>query len=569
MDKLITKLKEHLDSVAILLLAGFLRFTNLGYSDYQGDEIKALFLPDAGQSISDFLLTQRKGPVQFVITWLLKFFDLDYSNEFFMRLPFAIAGTLAVYFLYNFLKIHFGRKTAFLASFFVAVNGFFIAFSRIVQYQSFVILFMVLALYMFTLAAKSKVWSIKGIYLGFIFWALSILSHYDGIFIFPFVLYLLGLWVKNQVLGFEALIKFGSIRKLKHLIYAGLIFTALLAVFYIPFIFNIDAGTQSYWQGRLSGTGGKISNSRYLFSVYQPIYVIHIYVILFIFGLMHLIQTTIMPMIFSKAFRGPAQYLMFMFLAKDFFKAVALTFWFLVPFVFLEGIVNIPGTHIYTYLLPAAVFMAFGVLFLEDLAFAIGRYIYDRRNVWEFAVLAGITVVMIFMYLQSVFIFVDHAKEYPWSNKKFLFWVLPRPSATYHLSIFGFPYNRDWDGIADYILNEIPPTPCPVEGNCPEGDMPKITVYSTNERDSISRYYVPYTRDIDQSGYYIFIHDPQSFSAEITQEKARYWLKKYEPVKTFYRQCTGYSKEECLIEQGADVYYLPSGELNDIRLLGY
>jgi len=59
--------------IALFLLAGVLRFVNLGYSDYQGDEIKALYNPKEIKS-AQFFLEQRKGPMQFLVTAGLKTF---------------------------------------------------------------------------------------------------------------------------------------------------------------------------------------------------------------------------------------------------------------------------------------------------------------------------------------------------------------------------------------------------------------------------------------------------------------------------------------------------------------
>ena len=99
----------------LLLIAGllWLRLVNLGYSDYQGDEIKALFLPQESQSLFDFLLVQRKGPVQFVVTYLIGFLDPAYQNQFLTRLPFAVASVLAAiifYFFVDTIKLVFINK---------------------------------------------------------------------------------------------------------------------------------------------------------------------------------------------------------------------------------------------------------------------------------------------------------------------------------------------------------------------------------------------------------------------------------------------------------------------------
>ncbi|HOS88604.1 MAG TPA: glycosyl transferase family 39, partial [bacterium] len=97
-------IKENLEIIVVFLLSSFLRLVNLGYSDYQGDEIKAFYLPKSGQSLRSFLIDQKKGPVQFLITYIIKFFDPLYENQFFTRLPFAIAGIFAVVFFYKFVK---------------------------------------------------------------------------------------------------------------------------------------------------------------------------------------------------------------------------------------------------------------------------------------------------------------------------------------------------------------------------------------------------------------------------------------------------------------------------------
>lgn len=173
-------LKENIFFIVVLATSFVLRFISLGYSDFQGDEIKALYLPLQGQTFFSYIIDQRKGPLQFIVTFLLKFIDPGYNNQFLMRLPFAIAGFFAVFFFYKLIELHFGKKIAFYTSLFFATNGFFVAFSRLVQYQALVILFGVLSLYFLSLASKNDKYKVRGIYFGLISWALSILAHYDG-----------------------------------------------------------------------------------------------------------------------------------------------------------------------------------------------------------------------------------------------------------------------------------------------------------------------------------------------------------------------------------------------------
>jgi 4-amino-4-deoxy-L-arabinose transferase-like glycosyltransferase len=517
MNKVIKFVRENI----LLIILGFttlwLRLVNLGYSDYQGDEIKALFLPEEGQSIYEFFLTQRKGPMQFVITFVLKLLDPTYSNRFFMRLPFAIAGVLAVYFFYKLIRSYFDKKIAFFSAFFLATNGFFVALSRIIQYQSFVILFMVLALYLFTLSFKNEKWKLKGIYLGFLAWALSILSHYDGVFIAPFVLYTFYRWIKTyEIKSVGEFLKFFT--------GPALIFSALLLSFYIPFILELSKSTLSYWRGRIEGTGGKISSSQYLFTVYQPTYVIHIYTALAGLGG---IRTLI------KLFQN--------FKKRNFdrlFLYAALGVWTLFALGFMEFFVNIPGTHIYTYLISLFIFLGMGVKFiLEMLNRFLSKIAFSKFLFW-----LGTFIVFSFIFAQSHQIFVEHGTEYPWKNEQFLFWTLPRPSPIYHLSIFGFPYYRHWDEIGDFVTSS--------ENN---------GWYSTNERKSIARYHIPFDKDTEEAGHFIYIHNPQSFTNDIIYEKAQYWAENYPPVLSFFKNG----------DPSVKVYYMPKGSLEEIKEQGY
>ena len=63
---LLSKIKPSLIFLIVIFsFALFNRFYNLGYSDYQGDEIKAFFNPKADGDYFKFLIDQRKGPNQF------------------------------------------------------------------------------------------------------------------------------------------------------------------------------------------------------------------------------------------------------------------------------------------------------------------------------------------------------------------------------------------------------------------------------------------------------------------------------------------------------------------------
>lgn len=529
--------KENICLILILVPSFILRFVNLGYSDYQGDEIKALYFPPSGQSFFQFVMDQRKGPIQFIITFLIKIFDNNYNNQFLVRLPFAVAGLLSVYIFYKFINLYFGKKIAFYSSVFFATNGFFIAFSRIAQYQAFVILFMVLSLYSLSLAVKNKDFAVKGLYISLISWALSLLSHYDGIFIFPFMAYLLYEWFKSKVLL--------KSDKIKHFVLAGLVSAFLILIFYIPSVFSLSPATKLYWQGRISGdVSQKISSSLYLFSIYQPIYTVHIYRILFILGLMflilglssrHILKLKKLPSFVKRFFVHSTDHMKI--IQENHLLIYALTLWFLVPFLFFEVYVHIPGTHIYCYLIPCFVFLAYGLVTLESLTFKIFEY-----NLMKLVNTAGVVILSVFLLAQSYVIYVDNSKEYPWEHEKFLFWTFSQVNLLYHSSLFGFPYFRDWEGIREFVTS-----------------FPEVTAYMSNERQAISRYYIPFDREKEAAGFFVYVKSPQSFENNIIYDKAAYWISRYQPVHTLTRN-------------GSDlvrIYIMETGTLDDIKAKGF
>jgi len=497
----------------IVLTASILRFVNLDYSDFQGDEIKAFFLPLSGQSITDFLLVQRKGPIQFIVTFLLKIINPTYDNQFVMRFLFAFVGVLSVYYFYKLCVKILNKEIAFYAAFFFCVNGFLVAFSRIVQYQSFVIFFMIISLYMLER---------KKLFLGLLFWSLSFLSHYDAVFIAPLALFFI----------FRDVNKENLLTKIKKILLNGVVPLILVLSFYIPFAMNISDKTATYWMGRLSGeVSAKLSSSKYLFSIYQPIYVLEIYMILTLLSAVFIcsyIYKSKIPKKFRIFFKGVninKITLLFIFI------------WFLVPFAFMEFLVHVPGTHIYTYLIPLIIFVSIGTYSIRLLLNVLINSKFGNMVFYS-----GVFLIFAFILSQVYWGLADHSVEYPWENKAFLLWTLPKPSPIYHLSIFGFPYYRNWEGISNFTKM-----------------YPEVVAYSTNERKSIVRYHVPLAKNSDDAGFYIYIRNPQSFTGKILSIKAAYWSSKYKPEYELIKN----NKES------VKVFVMPPGTLEELIAKGY
>ncbi len=501
-------MKEKIKWIPVLFLIFitlWLRLANLGYSDYQGDEIKAMWRPAPGQSALEFLYTQKKGPTEFLVSYLVKFIDPSYSNEFLLRLPFALAGILAVYFFYRLVSLHFGQKIALYSALLLSINGIFVGLMRIVQYQPFVILFSMLTLYSFSLAIEQPKWRIRGIYLGVLFWTAALFSHYDGIFIAPFAIYLLVRWYQHNA-------DLPSGVRLKHLGIPFVIAALVLAIYFVPYLLSLPSNIKDYWTERFTGEGGtdkRLRSSLLNFELYNPIFTIFIYAV---FGLLSLpkIKTT-----------------------------YPLILWFAVPWAAFELIIFDPGTHIYTYIIPGIILIAFGIVVLEGLLVSFLGAVWGRR-------LNILWAALLFVWLAGIshLIFVDHTPEYPFEKRRILFWTIggPGPVRDYKLWTFGFPYNRRWEDIREFVTTT-------------ENDG----YYATNENVSISVYYVPFTYFVERAGHYIYIHNPQSFKTWDSRDKIQYWRAHYKPVKVL-------ENEGRVV---AEIYYMPPGSLEDIKKAGY
>ncbi|HQZ70217.1 MAG TPA: hypothetical protein PK826_02665 [Anaerolineae bacterium] len=128
-----------------LLMGGWFRLRHLGYSEFQGDEARAVLM--AGHLLAErdagILLLHKKGPLEVLLPAAgLKRGDLSEGTA---RLPFALASLAALAAIHALGKRLWGPRAALITLSLAAVDGYLIAFGRIVQYQSLVLLFGVTA----------------------------------------------------------------------------------------------------------------------------------------------------------------------------------------------------------------------------------------------------------------------------------------------------------------------------------------------------------------------------------------------------------------------------------------
>ena len=379
----------------ILISSVFLRFSQLGYSHFYGDETKTIYINKALPA-GQFLLDQRKGPLQFVVVWVVEK-ALGSVNELSVRVPFTIASVLSVVIFYILVRKLFNWQTAIISTLLFSLNGLFIAFSRIAQYQSFLILLGLLSVYLFILAVE------KSKKLFFILSALVLSGafyfHYDAVFYLVPILYLLYVYKKENIITVKNFVTY-------------FVFPLIIALcaFFIPYILKgyFEENTIGYIARRLVGKDYLPNNSLYTLYVYNPSW-------LFFIPLLAAFLALLRPMNYRREM---------------------LLLWFLVPFITFQFIVLNPGTHIQNYLIP--LFILSGYIFYEVYTVVAGkslRYFY----------VTGISLyfLTIFYLLSGVYVpFLNNG--YPWKGSNAI-------QKNYNLFLYGFPYYRGWDQAAEYL----------------------------------------------------------------------------------------------------------------------
>jgi 4-amino-4-deoxy-L-arabinose transferase-like glycosyltransferase len=211
-----------------ITVAGFLALTSLSYADYWGDEMNSLLraLTVMGGR-GEIIFNHTKGPVEILIPTAFGLL-VERWDSYTLRFPFAltyIAGSIA---FYSLVRHMFDRNAAFLATLLLIVNGLYLAFGRIVQYQAAAFLVSVLAIasaYRFYRDGQSVQLGIIALLAG-----VGLLAHYDTLLILPVISYLV--WSRFR----QNYAKWG--REWQHLVLAAALLLAVIALFYLPFAFG-------------------------------------------------------------------------------------------------------------------------------------------------------------------------------------------------------------------------------------------------------------------------------------------------------------------------------------------
>ncbi|MCB0213691.1 MAG: glycosyltransferase family 39 protein, partial [Anaerolineae bacterium] len=223
----------------IMLVGGIFRGSSLGYSEFQGDEVKALVpAAEAIEGRSEALFDQRKkGPGEIVMPMLV-WSMTGLIDETAARLPFALAGMMTIITVYVLGRALFDARIGLIAAALVALNGFMVAFSRIVQYQQLVVwlsLLAVLCAWHWRQDGRARWGVLSGIFL-----AAGVLAHFDAFLAALAVAFLL---VSNRAFLLSAW---------KAVLPGLLSFAAVLALFFLPYLLTPQrSSTGSYLEQRI------------------------------------------------------------------------------------------------------------------------------------------------------------------------------------------------------------------------------------------------------------------------------------------------------------------------------
>jgi 4-amino-4-deoxy-L-arabinose transferase-like glycosyltransferase len=260
--------------IGILGLAFFLRFYNIGYSEFTGDEAlvmaKALgivragsyyrktpFLDEAVNFWTLSIILRHHHPL-LEITAHIPFLVLFGVTEFVARIPYLLSGLISVLLFYKIAKELFGTIEGHISALLSAITGFFIAYSRYVQFFGIFLLFSLLTAYYAIKFYKTN--SLKDSGFAAFFFGLTLLSHHFGIFMaIPLVYLILQRWHEHSLEN-------------KTLVIPLTILLIVILPFFIPWILS------SYLTELVPpGTGYASTSKRALPSLYFSLFIYRVW----------------------------------------------------------------------------------------------------------------------------------------------------------------------------------------------------------------------------------------------------------------------------------------------------
>ncbi len=485
---------------SLFLLGIFFRVYNIWYSEFQGDEIESISFTSFKGNFWQFLMSRSKGPGQYLVNFCVQLFANDSLRlELYTRLPYLLAGVLVLLILYKCIRRHYGFWMGFIVLSFACLSGLLIAFSKIAQYQSFILLFSILSIYLvINYYDKGNSWHLM---LSGLLSGVSLLFHYDSLsFIIPIIIFL----VLSR-----------KIQKLKIYLIPLLLIPAIYYTFFTlsP---NFKETASYIWSKRINSSSSDANLQLMdILNVYHSreallVIILGLFAFVYLFikkydrvvGGLFILSIAIL---FLKAlipdFRNVLyvasliawtafliSYLFKVYNSKD-HRSSIFEFWFLFSFYSYIVVIKFPLTHIYTFFLPMFVVVSL----------SLTEFFKQKPVFLQLFIALFIVSSTSFNYSA----FIDVKEEYPWQKKEYVFGTMFSDIANKEQvkGVFGFPYQRGWRNISSNLNEEFASN--------------QQVSFNSNEKLSITQYYVDmkgnkYTFNQYDPDVYIFIKRPQS-----------------------------------------------------------
>jgi len=472
--------------LVIAILGALFRFAWLDYSEFQGDEaLVMLAAADALEGHEDALLLRGKGPAEVLLTTAVWGLARN-IDEGMARLPFALAGTLIP--LLGFLlasSLFKGYRAAtgvgVAAAVLLALNGFMVAFSRIVQYQVLVVLLSGLALWcswQWRRQGSSRWLALCGLFIGS-----ALLAHYDALLILPPIIYIIikAWWRERRTANSLPILRGVLVAVVTTLLVAGM--------FYLPYGLDAQATrTGDYLSDRIGGT--LLKNNLASFQHFNVFYTSFYYYALtgiLVLGFlawacrqaplvrqlrgaswwfpMMLVLAILALMIYPEAFRTPwvdLAFLPFLLLLLGAFTSAelddgqrAIVLWLATAFLGYNFGVALPLTHIYTivpaWTLLAALSVVMAARYLvspKELTTPLWRF----QLSWPLAAIGLVVLGLFSGYLWLAYLRQDVEFRTDWpAGRTAIYWTpYAQPPPT---GFFGFPHRTGWKAIGALYAN--------------------------------------------------------------------------------------------------------------------
>ncbi len=460
-----------------LLFAAAVRLPNLGWSDFQGDEAYVLMLARGvlhGQP--DSLLVHMKGPVEALLPAGLMALT-GTITEWLARLPFALAGLgvlLGVALLARrLIGGDRGAAVGVLAVALLSLDGFLIAFSRIVQYQSIVLLMAVAALWLAWRFAAGAEPGSRYLYASACCAAVGALAHYDGAFIAPALAWMVFLGARRR--------SWGVVRTLRAALGPTLLGLVLCLSFYLPFVLHEHfartlghLGTRSGQRSALPSLYNNLPGYAELAAFYSTVYLFVTVALLVLSGFVALMISSIRPRPLAiglaallvggalVAFGRPAwvdrtpewSFAAFLILPPLLALAGApalpaglrtLVLWYTAPFAAMAFLLADPRTHFYTTHPAGALIAAWAAVMLWE-------YLRNSRLAalrWPVAAAGVGLLALVLPFSRQAFLTAQPEYERAYPNSMLALYTPPSGLVAPDDGLFAFARADGWKAVAE------------------------------------------------------------------------------------------------------------------------